>query len=111
MFGDSPETCWSEVSYHNQAANRADYQLYQVEFVNGTFVDVGAVEGTQFLQAKANGGYEPTHELSNRFVGTHTLGFRYVSYPAHAHGGGGTCFCVYQSVMSINQDEFQPIGW
>lgn len=110
-FGISPETCWAEILEHRPNARQEEFDLYQFDMKEGSFVDVGAVERTKFLLPKEGGGYQPAHDLSDRLVGTQVLGFRYTSHPAHAQGIPGTCFCIYQSIMNIPHQDFHKIEW
>ena len=49
-FRTGPESAWREVLYHNPDANWKDYSIWGVSIKNGTFVDVGALEGTHYLR-------------------------------------------------------------
>jgi len=108
-FGDNPTTCWRERQNENADANPDDYELFSLMINNGTFVDVGAVAGTQFVQPKNNGGWQPTQELSNCLDNQNVLGFRYASQPSVQHGYSGTCFCIYQSSRELSEDDFQKL--
>jgi RES domain len=110
-FGDTPETCWREIKNHNPGAAFNDYQTWKKQMNHGTFVDVGAVEGTQYLQPNGGDGYEPTQALSDCLSQNNILGFRYASQPAFAQGTSGTCFCIYQSIKRLEQEEFNPVSW
>ena len=108
-FGDSPTTCWTEKQNDNPNANLVDYELFALIISNGTFVDVGAVEGTRFIQPKKEDGWQPTQELSNWFNDNNILGFRYASQPSIQQGHGGTCFCIYQSSRELSENEFHRL--
>lgn len=105
-FGDTPVTCWREILNHNP---QEEYTLWAVA-VNGTFIDVGAVKGTQYILPKDQGGWAPTQELSKWLNDRRILGFQYASHPAIAQGTSGTCFCVYQSSLNLSQEEFHKIS-
>jgi hypothetical protein len=47
-LADSIPACWREVSQGTRATNPLDYRAWRVA-IRGTFVDIGAVEGTTYL--------------------------------------------------------------
>jgi len=109
-LGVDPMTSWREIKNHTPGASYDDYQTWKTT-IQGIFVDVGAVEGTKYLQPNGAGGYEPTQALSNCLTQNNILGFRYASQPAFAQGTSGTCFCIYQSIKRLGQEEFNPFSW
>jgi hypothetical protein len=109
-FGDDPMTCWREIKNRDLMATYDDYRAWKIPIL-GTFVDVGAVEGTKYLQPNGAGGNEPTQALSNCLTQNNILGFRYASQPAFAQGTSGTCFCIYQSIKRLGQEEFNLVPW
>jgi len=109
-FGDDPITCWREIKNRDPMATYDNYRAWKIS-IQGTFVDVGAVEGTKYLQPNGEGGNEPTQALSNCLTQNNILGFRYASQPAFAQGTSGTCFCIYQSIKKLGQEEFDPVPW
>jgi hypothetical protein len=108
-FGESPSICWREKQNENPNANLDDYDLFAITIINGTFIDIGAVEGTSFIQSKKEGGWQPTQELSNWFHTKNVLGFRYASQPSIQQGFGGTCFCIYQSSRHLSESDFHRL--
>ena len=108
-FGDSPITCSREKQNANPDANLQDYELFALPINNGTFVDLGAVEGTRFIQHKKYGGWLPTQELSSYFNNRNILGFRYASQACIQQGYGGTCFCIYESRLELSENDFQKL--
>lgn len=109
-LADSPRACWDEILGYNPNANYSDYSMWTVQ-VSGTFIDVGAIEGTKYVEPKENGGWEPTQELSRKLRDESVLGFRYASRTAIQKHSGGTCFCVYQKCLHLGADDFSPIEW
>jgi hypothetical protein len=107
---DSPEACWREIQGYNPDASFLDYQIWAVQ-VSGTFVDVGAVEGTEYVKPKEHGGWEPTQELSNWLHDETVLGFRYASRMAIELKQSGTCFCIYEKCMELAESDFIPLEW
>lgn len=109
-FADSPAACWREKTYYDPSADFSDYQVWTAR-ISGTFVDVGAVEGTRYVIPKERGGWEPTQELSRRLCDESILGFRYASRTASEQGTCGTCFCIYQRNMNLESSDFTASDW
>lgn len=109
-LADSPIACWREILGYNPEAEFTDYSFWSVS-ITGTFIDVGAVEGTRYVQPKAQGGWEPTQELSRGLRDQAVLGIRYASSPAIEAAQSGTCFCIYRDCLELQEDEFSPVRW
>ncbi len=109
-LADSPEACWSEVQGYNPSASYDDYLMWSIP-LSGTFIDVGAVEGTRFVQPKEKGGWEPTQELSRRLVAESVFGFRYASRTVIEGSSSGTCFCIYQKSLTLADSDFTEEEW
>jgi len=110
-FGDTLMTCCGEILKHTPKARCEDYRFWAVTIESGTFIDICAVEGTQYLLSRDEGGYGYTQELSNRLADKNVFGFRYISQPTFTQGTYGTCFCIYQSALNLGKEYFREIIW
>lgn len=109
-LADTPEACWAEVIGYQPGADSEGYQMWSVP-ITGTFIDVGAVEGTQYVRPRESGGWEPTQELSRKLQDESVLGFRYTSRAAMEGNSSGSCYCVYQSCLPFENSSFTEVEW
>ena len=107
---DSPEACWREILGYNPNASFKDYQMWAVQ-VSGTFIDIGAIEGTKYILPTEQGGWEPTQTLSSWLCDETVLGFRYASTKAIEDNQSGTCFCIYRNCLVFSNKDFNAVGW
>lgn len=109
-LGNSPEACWREITNANPEADPRDYRMWSIS-VTGTFIDVGALDGSAYTRPREDGGWEPGQQLAQRLKDETVYGFQFASQPAKTQGESGTCFCIYQSVKSLVESEFHSVDW
>ena len=109
-LADTPDLCWAEVIGYNPDADPGSYRMWSIP-ITGTFIDVGAVEGTQYVRPRESGGWVPTQELSCKLQDESVLGFRYTSRAALEGSTSGTCYCVYQSCLPLARSCFTEVEW